>query len=236
MSKRLLMFWTTALGMLVSTAGAEQYWITYEGNDFPENEGWNRSWGNDEGQYHGDGATRTLENGVLTMDSLYDLRVYDYAYITRPGALDPGPGDTFVIEWRLMVTAVAGDYYDTTFNVSSDGAMQLGFGFFPDHVESTWEENVTIAIASGEFHEYRVQSHDMHAYDLYIDGAWAYQGIFCQRLKTSELAWGNGVSGASSRAHWDYLRFGVVPEPYSLVMAVALCACSRGRRNHVYKR
>jgi len=48
---RLLMFSVAALLAMASSALGEPYWITYEGNDLPENEGWNRSWGNDDGQY-----------------------------------------------------------------------------------------------------------------------------------------------------------------------------------------
>ena len=39
MSVRLLVICVAALGMPVSTAGAELYWIAYDGNEFPENEG-----------------------------------------------------------------------------------------------------------------------------------------------------------------------------------------------------
>ncbi len=90
----LLLFTLAALGMLVVPAGAEPYWITYEGNDLPENEGWNRYWGNADGEYQGGGAIRTIEDGVLTMDSLYDPWVWDWAYIERPGQMDPELGET----------------------------------------------------------------------------------------------------------------------------------------------
>jgi len=226
---RMLMFLVAALGVLVSTAGADEYWLTYEGNDLPENEGWNRSWGDNDGEHHGDGAHRTIEDGILTMDSLYDLRVYDYAYRRLAGEVDPEPGEVFIVECRVMVDETIGDGYDSTFGVSSDNAMQLAFGLFPDHIESIWEDDVALSVTRGVFHEYRVLSWNMETYELYIDDDLVHQGTFWQGLLESQLAWGDGVSGAASRSHWDYIRFGVVPEPCSIVMLITLCICA-GRR------
>jgi hypothetical protein len=147
------------------SATAEPYWITYEGNDLPENEGWERHWGNDEGAHEGDGAIRTVEDGILTMDSLYDLRVYDYACHYLYGELDPDPGELFVAEWRGLVDEVLGDHYDAKVGISSDDDWQLGIACFPDHILSKFED-VEIPIEPGMFHEYRVLSWDMQTYDL----------------------------------------------------------------------
>jgi len=43
---RMLMFLAAVSYATAGIATAEPYWITYEGNDLPENEGWNRGWGN----------------------------------------------------------------------------------------------------------------------------------------------------------------------------------------------
>jgi len=90
--RRLLVFLAVLSCAGYSAALAEPYWVAYEGNDFPENEGWGRRWGNWDGEFEGDGAVRTVADGVLTIDSMYDEGVYDYAYVERPGATDPGPG------------------------------------------------------------------------------------------------------------------------------------------------
>jgi hypothetical protein len=165
------------------------------------------------------------------MDSLYDLRVYDYACRYLYGEVDPDPGELFIAEWRGMVDEVLGDHYDAAVGICSDDAWQLGFGFFSDHVESIWEDDVHIPVTVGVFHEYRLLSWDMQTYDLYIDGDLAYQGTFWQGLLASKLGWGDFVRGAASRSHWDYVRFGVVPEPCSLFMVmIGLCACARRRR------
>jgi hypothetical protein len=222
---RMLTFVLAALGVLVASAGADEYWITYEGNDLPENEGWNRSWGNDDGEHDGDGAYRTVEGGILTMDSLYDLRVYDYAYRRLPGEVDPNPGELFVAEWRVMVDETIGDGRDSMLVVGSDSAMQLALGLFPDHIDSQFEDDVYISIAPGVFHQYRVLSWNMQTYELYVDGDLAHQGTLWQGSLESWLAWGDGVRGAASRSHWDYVHFGVVPEPRSAaVFALGLFA------------
>jgi hypothetical protein len=223
----MLMFVVGALGVLVAQAGADEYWITYEANDLPENEGWNRSWGNNEGPFHGDGAYRTVEDGILTMDSLYSQRVYDYAYLRRLGELDSDPGELFVIEWRLKVDEVTSYWgaYDPSVGCGTDGALQLALGFHEDWIESVFEDDVYIPIDPYVFHEYRVLSWDMYDYTLYIDGETAYEGSFWQGAMESYMAWGDDVSGAASLTHWDYLRFGVIPEPGSLTALAILCVC-----------
>ena len=108
MTRWMLCFVVAALGGLASMAGAAEYWITYEGNALPEDEGWNRYWGDADGEYHGDGAIRTVQDGILTMDTLHDPWIYDYAQLFLPGQIDPDPGELFVMEWRLKIDQVDG--------------------------------------------------------------------------------------------------------------------------------
>ena len=46
---RLLTFTTAALIAMAPNVLGDPYWIGYEGNDFPENEGWRRIYGNEDG-------------------------------------------------------------------------------------------------------------------------------------------------------------------------------------------
>jgi len=229
---RMLVFVLAALGVMVSTAGADEYWLTYEGNDLPENEGWERHWGNDDGSHEGEGAIRTLADGILTMDSMYDLRVYDYACHYLYGEVDPEPGELFVAEWRVYVEEWVGDYGapDSRVCVCSDDGWLLALGLFPDHVESQYEDGVNIPITPDVFHDYRLLSWDMRAYELYIDDELARVGSFWDGTLCSKFAWGDGVRGAASLAHWDYVRFGVVPEPSSALMLMTAYVCAGGRR------
>jgi len=198
----------------------------------PENEGWERHWGNDDGSHEGEGAIRTLADGILTMDSMYDLRVYDYACHYLYGEVDPEPGELFVAEWRVYVEEWVGDYGapDSRVCVCSDDGWLLALGLFPDHVESQYEDGVNIPITPDVFHDYRLLSWDMRAYELYIDDELARVGSFWDGTLCSKFAWGDGVRGAASLAHWDYVRFGVVPEPSSALMLMTAYVCAGGRR------
>jgi hypothetical protein len=232
---RTLTFVLAALGVLAAPAGAEQYWIAYEGNDFPENEGWIRYWGDWEGPYHGGGAIRTIEDGILTMDSLFDTGVYDYAYLERPGQVDPGPGEVFVMEWRAVIEDTTGEpTWDAAVMVASDAAWMLTIGLCTDEVVSSFE-GVTIPIAPGVFHDYRVLSPDMRGYQLYVDGEVALLGSFWRGLTESRLAWGPGSQGVSTLSHWDYVRMGVIPEPASLVLLLVCITRLRACARRAYK-
>ncbi len=211
-------------------ARADTYWIDWEGDDWPENQGWTRVWGNWEGQYEGPGASRTLEDGILTYDSLYDVGVYDFSRIHRPGQTDPGPGELFVAEWRLKVSQVVGRA-DPTVGICSDDAWCLGLEFGYDRLYSVFEDYLAIPFEGGAFHCYRVVSPNMQTYALYIDDQLARQGTFAHLVVSSEISWGDGVQGAASLHSWDYFRFGVVmPEPSSVLLLVLSVVCCGRRR------
>ena len=223
MTTRLLLSLTAALGMLVTTAGADEYWYTYEGNDLPENEGWERMWG-DEHPHEGDGAIRTLADGIITYDSRFDVHVYDYAFVERPGGTDPGPDELFVVEWRALVEEeVGGPTWDSSAWVTSDDGWQVTIGLRPHEVFSQYE-SVSIPIEPGVFHDYRLTSSDMRTYELFIDGDLVRVGNFWEGLSAPTLMWGPGTDGVSSLSHWDYVRVGVVAEPASSFLFLLLCA------------
>jgi hypothetical protein len=217
--------WFALLGS-VAPGVAGQFWVAWEGNDLPENQGWTRNFGNWQGQYHG-GAVRTLANGVLTIDSLYDAGVYDFCHMDRP--IDPGPGERFVMEWGAKVDTTEGHApYDADISIFSDDAHVLAFGLTENAVIGGFESGLTIPVASGVFHDYAVVSSDMLAYQLYIDGQLAHAGSFWQGVSRSSVGWGDGVQGAASLHRWDYFRFGVIPEPGSFVLLGAVIACCGG--------
>jgi hypothetical protein len=197
----------------------------------PEEFGWTRNWGNWHGQYQGPGAYRTLENGILTYDSLYDPGVFDFSYIEDPGwPIDPGPNELLIMEWRLKVDTVTGWYRDPSVALVSDTGWTVGFGFGVDHVASGFEPGVIIPVAPGVYHDYQLRSWDMLTYTLYIDGQFARIGSFWEAFPPSYVGWGDGVQGAASLHHWDWFRFGVVPEPASVILLLAVTACRGGRR------
>ena len=143
-----------------SIAGATPYWIAWEGDEFPENQGWERHYGNWDGPEQGE-ADRTLENGVLTYDSLHDEGVYDYSEIDMAGQLDPDPGELFVMEWRLKVDQVTGWYSDHGIAMAVDAQRIVGFEFEEDEVVSSFVSSDRAPIEPGIFHAYRFLSWDM---------------------------------------------------------------------------
>jgi hypothetical protein len=221
----------TIIALLAATgsAPATPYWIAWEGDDLPENQGWTRYWGNHDGEYQGAGAVRTIQDGVLTYDSLYDPWVYDMNIVERPGAIDPGPGETFVLEWRLKVDQVNG-WADPAVGLYGDGAWSIAFDFQYDRIISFFENLVEIPFAPGAFHTYRLCSDDMRAYEFYIDGALVRVGAFTRVFTTSEVNWGDEGYPAASLHSWDYFRFGVTPEPSGLVALAILVGCVGWRK------
>jgi hypothetical protein len=207
------------LGALLAggwTALGSPYWIAWDGEGetagMPEEFGWTRNWGNWDGQFQGPGAYRTLENGILTYDSLYDPGVFDYNYMERPGQLDPEePNECFVLEWRLKVSQVVG-YYDPGIGVHSDEAWAVGFSYAYDHIWSNFE-NANIPFEPGLFHDYRLVSGGMRDYQLFIDGTLAREGQFLHKFSESYVGWGDDWQGFASLHQWDYVRFGCVSAP-----------------------
>jgi len=170
---RVLVVWGLAVALVGTAAYGSPYWVSWEGEGetagLPEEFGWTRVWGNWDGQYQGPGANRTLEDGILTYDSLYDPGVYDFSRMHRLGQTDPAPGELFVMEWRLRVDEVVG-FSDPGAGVCSDEAWALGFTFAYDRAYSVFEDFAAIPFVPGVFHDYEVISANMRTYDLYIDG------------------------------------------------------------------
>jgi hypothetical protein len=127
------------------------------------------------------------------------------------GALDPEPGETFVMQWRLQIDEAHGP--DVTVGVFSDDEWAVGFQLNDESIVSVFESDTSASFLPGVFHDYELRSCDMREYELYIDGTWAITGSFWLSVTESEVGWGDGVQGASSLSRWDYFRFGVVPEP-----------------------
>lgn len=221
----LLLSVVTALGGLVGTAGADEYWITYEGNDFPENEGWTREI-NAAG-----GANRWIEDGALVIDSLHNAAIIDDYFIE--GISDPGPAELFVAEWRVLLEETL-FWYDAGVTIARSAVP--GHVFFVYDVDEilVWREWELIPIAPGEWHTYRIETVDMVEYTLSIDGEGVFTGLFeDQSLLQSFILWGDTMNGAASLTRWDYVRFGVVPEPCSVLMLITLCVCAGRRPGHL---
>ena len=215
----LIAIWS-ALGMLVSTAGADPYWYAYEGNDFPENEGWER--------YSSDPpAERWLEDGALFIDSRGIVGSTENYTVYFDSGVDPGPDETFVMSWGLTVEETT--HSDPGVYVQSDDLWTVMFLFDEEYLMSFYEPSVYVEIEPAVYHEYEMRSSDMRTYELYIDGDLAVEGVFFEGLFPPCVGFGDTTS-STSLAAWDYFRFGVVPEPATWLMIAALLPLLR-RRN-----
>jgi hypothetical protein len=218
----LLLFTTAALGLLVAPAGADEYWIAYEGNDFPENEGWVR-------HASDPAAERWLEDGSLFIDSRADPHTTDNYTIYFDGGLDPEPGETFIMSWQLNVHEAV-PWEDPGVYVVSDELWTVLFVFAEGYVSSTHEPNASAYFEPGVFHEFELRSGDMRSYELYIDDDLAIEGVFFEGFFSPCVGWGDVVHGGASLAQWDYFRFGVVPEGSAWLMSLILLVAFRRPR------
>ncbi len=186
----------------VSAGSAEEYWVTWEGNDFPENEGWERDlWGPE--------PIRILEDGMMTLDTRETIALWDAYKMYR--SLDPGPGEVFLLQWRIRVDEVTGGT-DPGLWLKTDNYRSIDFYLGIDHVDLPGF--VTIAeFEPWVFHTFEFRSSDMETFEFRLDGILTYEGTLLPSGYSSTVGWGDIVYGASSLATWDYVRFGIVPEP-----------------------
>lgn len=216
---RMLMAFVLAMAT-VQPVRAEQFWMAYEGNDLPENEGWVRHFGNDEGPGEGDGAHRSINDGALHMDSLFDPSVYDYARTDRGVAL--APGEYLCVEWRMRVGPETDDRdAEIVLGLNSPPGMVV-LSASPDGLTSVWED-ARIALDLTQYHAFRLVSTDLLTYELSVNGSLSQTGSFEAFFEISSFfAFGDATRGRRSESDWDYVRYGVIPEPGTLVLASSL--------------
>jgi hypothetical protein len=231
MAMRMLLFGVCLLGLVAGSARGEPYWIAYEGDVFPEEAGWQRHWGDEHGPL-GPGAERRIEDGVFVLDSLRHDQIFDFYDVQR--SIDPGPGETFVAEWRMRVDEQS-DLGDASVGISRDaypGYVQFYFG---DDAVLSVTDGMLFAIEPGVFHTYRFVSPDMLQFEFFIDGMLTHQGAFEDfTLVQSSVGFGDTVQGRRSLSYWDYFCFGVVPEPGSGLSVLALLVVFGSRRGGLH--
>ena len=211
------------LAALVCGAGADEYWFAYEGNDFPENEGWLRS-------FSDPAAERWLEGGSLFIDSRADVDITESYGMKREDGINPEPGETFIARWRLQVHELVG-FADPGVSILSDDRYALIFIFSERRVWSAYEANVYADFEPYVFHRFELRSENMRDYELFIDDQLAIEGVFKETFFGPGVGFGDLVRGGASLAEWDYFRFGVVPEPSSVMLLVQLFYVSTTRRS-----
>ena len=222
--------WLIVMGIVGGASGgiarAAPYWVAWEGNDYPENEGWERGHFGDDGPQ----ADRTLEDGIMTLDGLASIEIIDGYLMERP--LDPGPGEEFVAQWGLRVNQVGNPIfpYDPGFAMTSDDGWRVVMVIGLDEVHSILEQH-DVAFEPGGFYAWEFRSVNMRSYVLRLNGSVIHTGTFIETgVLESRIEWGDLVAGATSHSDWDYFRFGVVPEPSTNISLLALLCASRASR------
>jgi hypothetical protein len=143
--------------------------------------------------------------------------ICDYYKLERQ--MDPEPGETFVAEWRVRIAEA---------NRSMEAGVWIARDDPPGYVmaeymeDELWigREHWSYTIEPYVFHTYRMESTDMVDYSLWIDDVLVHDGEFYTPTSAdSFFAFGDFSYGGAitSVTEWDYVRFGVVPEPTSLV-------------------
>ncbi len=197
--------WLLGLAMVVPALGS-QFWVEYDpsknGGKLPEEVGWQRF-------VYAGGAERWFEDGALVIDGLASSPIADDYWVTM--ALDPGPGEAFIIEWRLRVDD-ADECDDPLVAIDSAGNGLIMLSYRENEFYSV-AEGVWTGFEAGDFRDYRIESVDMQAYWLFIDGELVREGSFEDPGPFSGVTWGDGTIGCASRSTWRWVRFGIVPLP-----------------------
>jgi hypothetical protein len=190
-------------GLSVPTALGDQFRIAWEGDDWPENQGWTR-------YTRAGGAVRTLENSELTIDSMADWQIVEESLIERP--MELAPGEYFRAEWGLRVDDVLWRD-DPSLAVAAGPLGAVILSFTESRICSQLESRWIADFSPGVFHDYALMSSDFENYALFIDEQPVYLGRFMAPWPRSGLYWGDMVEGDCSISTWTYMRFGIVPEP-----------------------
>lgn len=220
---------TLICAVLLSTAASgNTFWVSYEGNDYPENEGWTRRYGSQYPYVHG--AQRDITDSVLSLDSLGDYQVYDYYYRLLPEELSLGSGEEFVVRWRNRVDAVEGYRGPSVTIIGRDSLAS--FHFEPDAIILTPQYGeVSLSVAPGVFHAYELRTGNWRHFDLFIDGQLRLQAPFDSiHYQDDRISFGDTNSSAGTLSHWDFFRYGIVPEPATLALLVAGLSVALRRR------
>jgi len=199
-----------------SLGRAELFDYCYTCDAFPEAEAWWRRTHDPDQQ-----LLRGIEQGIFWLDTRASLSIYDY-YKFEDAALEPGPGESLHITWRMrtLETAPADHPSDVELGFRNSAGRHLSFSLAREYV---YEQGVgppgapehAYPIEPGGFHTYCFVTSDVERYELYVDGEFAFQGTFGAGVPTpvSYVFFGDVWRGVWSLSEWDSVHIQVVPEP-----------------------
>jgi hypothetical protein len=205
-----------ALVLLALGTSAIAQVATYEGSVFPEEEDWLRV-----GTFDAD---RSIVDGSLVIAA--DLGVWE----PLPGGeqdfykrwIPEFEGAPFFVEWRCKTDAPRseiGGVGGSTIN-SVGGGVSYHVTMADDQVRLRRDNSIPwlyLDIAPGVFHTHRVESYGDYLYVYYIDGVEFDSGVPEGAFPNADarIIWGAKMWMTPSTNHWDYVRYGTIPEPGS---------------------
>ncbi len=205
-------------------------YIAYEGEVFPEDDGWTVT-GNpqDPSRY-----TRSISDGIFTIHATADGVATVYYERERPLT-----SNNIFYEWRSRTSNNDGASLISLSLMRPSFWSQIILGWRADQatayfyqeagIVSAWTQ---VSLTPGEFHTFRVESNGA-LHTLYIDGV--------ERL-SDELQAPTGLNGLvkfgflkthdniPTESDWDYIRVGEVPEPCTLLLIGLGVACAKRPR------
>jgi hypothetical protein len=202
-----------------SPGWADEFYLHYDGNDFPENEGWNR-FATDPP------VVRSLWDGLLGLNAYGDISTAGF-YFTGPDSFSVSDGEFLRVAWRMVTNGTGSGGVspsDVSVWIANDqqgaAVIYISPWFVTDGDYYSYEH--VVAIAPREFHDYEFLSYDLRGYELYIDGALAFESGFRDHgAYSNNVSWGDTIIGMASVSAWDYVTVEVVPEPHSAVSLAA---------------
>lgn len=166
---------------------------------FPEDQGWTRisRFGT---------VLRSIQDGAMALEAFEN---FDWEYYPKDmnDTLDPAPGEFLYVEWQMVVDDE---------NIPADTGVLLaldnfggvvGVGIAIDRVEDA-EGREEYLFEPGVFHTFLLVTIDLDAYDLFVDGNFAFSDFFKRpTILNSRVSFGDGSTSYSS-SRWKYVRFG----------------------------
>lgn len=220
----------TAGGLwLAPLAAADPFYLRYDANVLPEEDGWTRFAVHDY-----ENSIRTVEGGIFTLDTRASLEIGDLYELWSPN-IAPDPGEVLRVSWRMRTveSLEAFPYTDVALGINAFDHTFVSFYIAPDYViENEYLYGATDLITHidpSRAHDYTLVSENLSYYVLFIDGSPAITGHFHGYgwPDTSRVVFGDSIVGLSSLSEWDYVEVAVVAEPSAMTLAAAGCVLLR---------
>ncbi len=224
------MLFTTGVLWLAPLAKADPCYLRYDADGvFPEEAGWTRFYDD------GAGESRSIDQGVLTLDTLASRDIFDL-YEVSDEALTPNAGEEFSLSWRMQTTAQDASFPKSDVAVGvinsehSYAILYIGSDFVTEDRFLAGFTELAASFAPDVAHTFRFLTRDMETYSLFVDGQPAFTGEFHDYAwrDVPRVSWGDAFVGYASLSQWDFVEVAVTPEPPS-VLAVAACLLLRKR-------